>query len=434
MEPTQDPAARTPVPAEQPPSPRIEVTAAHPSLTVVLPSLNRCEKLAEVITGLDRQNFPPEQFETVVVLDGSTDGSADMVRSRTTNFELRLIEQENRGLASARNRGAREASEPVVVFIDDDTIPDPDLLAVHAQAHRDATSDHLALGYYPPVVEDGTLWGHVVRSWWSDHFRRKAEQDHHWTYIDFAGGNASFPVPLFQSFGGFDEDFRGRREDWELAVRLLDAGVRFAYYPAAKALHYLDTNFATALRHERQQARDDVLIATKHPQMKIQLPLAGYVHWFPDTSESLARRGPARAAILEHLRLRQRWRRLVDRLLANAYALGLEDAFPSREGFLGFMASTWEEPVDVARVALDGSLPVELPAGTTPVELAAEYGGISLGWLHPVEPGHQWEWEAVAHHIGFSLGENIRRVVLTDRIAGDNEPLAEPVRSEVGGR
>jgi GT2 family glycosyltransferase len=424
-----------PSPAEQPPSPRIEVTADHPSLSVVLPSLNRREKLAEVLTGLDRQNFPPEQFETVVVLDGSTDGSSEMVRSRTTGFELRLIEQENRGLASARNRGASEATKAVVVFIDDDTIPDPDWLTVHARAHRDATADHLALGYYPPVVEDGTLWGHVVRSWWEDHFRRKAEPDHRWTYIDFAGGNASFPAPLFQSFGGFDEAFRGRREDWELAVRLLDAGVRFAYYPDAKALHYLDTNFATALRHERQQAGDDVLIATKHPQMKSQLPLAGYVHWFPEASESLARTGPVRAATLERLRFRGRWRRLVDRLLTNSYALGLEDAFPSREGFLGFMASTWEEPVDVARVALDGSLPVELPAGTTPVELAAEYGGTSLGRLHPVEPGHQWEWEAVAQRVGSSLGDSIRRVVLSDRLAAHDEPkLVEPVTPKAAER
>ena len=317
-----------PSPAEQPPSPRIEVTAAHPSLTVVLPSLNRCEKLAEVITGLDRQNFPPEQFETVVVLDGSTDGSADMVRSRTTNFELRLIEQENRGLASARNRGAREASEPVVVFIDDDTIPDPDLLAVHAQAHRDATSDHLALGYYPPVVEDGTLWGHVVRSWWRT---TSAERRSRITTGRTSTSPAAMPpspVPLFQSFGGFDEDFRGRREDWELAVRLLDAGVRFAYYPDAKARHYLDTDFATALRHERQQARDDVLIATKHPQMKSQLPLAGYVHWFPDTSESLVARGRRGPRCSSTYGSASRWRRLVDRLLTNSYALGLEDAFP----------------------------------------------------------------------------------------------------------
>jgi GT2 family glycosyltransferase len=403
-------------------SPRIEIIPAHPSMTVVLPSLNRREKLAEVLTGLEQQQFPAERFETVVVLDGSTDGSAEMVRSRETTMRLRLVEQENRGLASARNRGAWEAAEPVVVFIDDDTVPEPQWLSVHADAHRQSPDQHLALGYYPPVLHDAGLWGLVVRSWWEDHFRRKLEPGHRWTYIDFAGGNASFPLELFRSFGGFDEDFRGRREDWELAVRLLDAGVRFAYYPEARASHYLDTNLATALRHERQQARDDVLIATKHPQMKSQLPLAGFVHWFPETSESLGRRGLRRARMLEHLRLRRRWRRLVDRLLTNGYALGIEDSFPSREQFLEFMASTWDEPVEVAHVSLDGSMPVDLPVGTRPSELAPTFGRSSLGRLVPVEPGHQWEWEIVADRVLHRLGEDARNVALSDWLDRHEEP------------
>ena len=394
-------------------SPRIEVTAAHPSMSVVLPSYNRREKLAKVLDGLEQQAFPTDRFETVVVLDGSTDGSAEMIRSRETRLRLRLVEQQNRGIAAARNRGVLEAGHAVVAFIDDDIVPEPQWLAVHAQAHRDATSDHVALGYYPPMIRDASLWGQLVRSWWEEHFRRKAEPNHHWTYVDFDGGNASLPLQLFRAFGGFDEDFRIRREDWELGVRMLDAGARFAYYPTAKSLHYLDTSLATALRHERQQARADVLIATKHPQMKSQLPLAGYVHWFPETSESFNRRGLRRARMLERLGTRPRWRRLVDRLLTNSYALGIEDAFASREQFLGFMASTWQEWIDTVPVDLDGADAVQLPTGTAPVELVPEYSGSALGRLAPVEPGHQWDWEAVAHRVRGKLGEDARRATLS---------------------
>ena len=72
-------------------------------VSVVIPTHNRLEVLAEVIQALEFQDRPPS-FEVVVVDDGSTDGTADWLRSRAFNVPLRVLTQENRGPAAARGR------------------------------------------------------------------------------------------------------------------------------------------------------------------------------------------------------------------------------------------------------------------------------------------------------------------------------------------
>ena len=219
--------------------PRLAVLGADaPALSVAVASYNRREQLREVLVALGEQSYPSERYEVVLVVDGSTDGSAEMARSLELPYRLRVVEQENRGLAATRNRGAHEAAHPVVVFLDDDIVPEPAFLAEHARAHQSSPDDHVALGAYPAVVTDPSLWGFCVRAWWSDHFRRKAHPQHQWTFADFCDGNASLPRQLLLAAGGYDEEFRGGcRQDWELAIRLLERGVRFEYQPSARGRH-----------------------------------------------------------------------------------------------------------------------------------------------------------------------------------------------------
>jgi GT2 family glycosyltransferase len=387
------------------------VLAQPPTLSVVLPSRNRCAKLGQVLEGLCAQEYGPDVVETVVILDGSEDDSAEYVRAAETPFSLRLIQQENRGLAATRNRGARESQGDVIVFLDDDTVPRSDFLAAHAAAHADSAVDRLVLGYYPPVPSSDTLWAQVLRTWWEDHFRRKAEPGHLWTYVDFAGGNSSFTRRLFVGTGGFDEAFRGRREDWEYAVRLLERGVPFAYQPGAVAFHFFDTSLETGLRHERQHARDDVLIGLKHPGVRSQLPLAALSDHRPSGSERLEAEGQRRARLYEAIGLRPRWRSLVHELLANAYALGLHDALPTEAAYLDFFAPIWRNGVRRTRVDLAAPRAFATPEGLGSIELEVAQGEF-LGSVVPIDPGGQWEWAAVADRLADRLSSPARRAEL----------------------
>ena len=419
----------------------MEIDAADPPLSVVVPSHNRRDHLQRMLQLLAEQTYPADRFEVSVVLDGSTDDSADMLRSLEMPYTLRVIEHDRpRGAAASRNAGARAATNPIVVMLDDDIAAEPPLLAGHASAHRSAKHEHVALGYYPAAISEPTLWALSVRAWWEDHFRRKSEPGHVWTFPDFVSGNTSLPRALFFSVGGFDEIFEGRgREDWELGLRLLERGVRLAYYPTLRGWHHLDTSFDTALRHSRRDAHLDVQLACKHPRAKAHLPLAAvaralgegrsprallaYRH--PEATEHAARMALPLLAALEALRLRGRWHALAQALRRHAYVLGLTDVLSTPEEFLTFVAPIWRESVEAISVSLDRFDPIAVGPGGGSIELALTYGDTSLARLVALDPTGQWDWDDITARVS-DLADVIRPAVLRTTMNGGGTTADQP--------
>ncbi len=411
-------------------SPDMELVREHPPLSVAIASYDRREKLARALGALARQSLPARSFEVIVVLDGSTDGSAERVRSLELPYRVTVLEQENRGLAASRNRGARNASHPVVVFLDDDVVADPGLLAEHARAHAEAPAPHLVLGAYPPVIRDREPWSLFLRAWWEDHFRRKGEAEHVWSFVDFCDGNCSMPRTLFHETSGWDEDFRGgRRQDWEYAIRLFSRGVRFAFHPKASGAHHLDTRFATALRNRRAEGRWDVLLASKHPRAIPELPVAKFARRRAPWREPWPRAAFPLLGVLRRLALRRRWLHLANRLLRNAYKLGLEDALP-RERLLELVGP---EPVRRAGVpvSLGEEGPLLLPPGAASLELDVEHAGTTLGRILPVDPEGQWDWAALTERVARELADPFRNA---GRAAHGVATSASPARERAAAR
>src|SRR5580698_4513306 len=106
-----------------------------PRFTVVVPTYQRCEVVTANIVALAGQEFTGH-FEVVVVVDGSTDGSAEALRALRVHFPLTVIEQPNQGASKARNRGAQAARGEILLFLDDDMEGDPHLLTEHDRSHR----------------------------------------------------------------------------------------------------------------------------------------------------------------------------------------------------------------------------------------------------------------------------------------------------------
>ena len=385
------------------------VEPADPPLSVAVASYNRRESLAAVLEALGRQNYPNDRFEVVVVLDGSSDGSAERVRGLELPYSLRLLEQENRGLSATRNRGVAEAANPVVLFLDDDIVPESSYVAEHAAAHRRSRDGHVALGYCAPVIVGHDYRSLALRGWWDDFFQRKAEPAHQWTFFDFSDGTASMPRSMFLESGGFDEQFR-RGQDWDLGLRLLELGVRFGYYPAAKCSHHVDASVTTALRVARETARADVGLATKHPHVKGRLTVASYArggdvarrqlfaHRYASAGDRLAPILVGGLHALEAMKLAPAWGRLFRVLWTQAYVAGLKDALPSLEEFRAFLGST-AGPVDALQVTLDHPSPLQLPSRQAPVDVSVAWRGLSIARVPAVASGAQWSWDALAARV-----------------------------------
>ncbi|MBA2751911.1 MAG: glycosyltransferase family 2 protein, partial [Actinobacteria bacterium] len=106
-------------------------------ITVVSPTHQRAGRLVRLLAALEVQEHPPDRFEVVVVDDGSTDHTADVLRRAVERgaMDLRTLRVErNQGPAPARNLGWRTASAPLVAFIDDDCTPDPRWLGAMIRA------------------------------------------------------------------------------------------------------------------------------------------------------------------------------------------------------------------------------------------------------------------------------------------------------------
>ena len=435
--------ARGELEAAEPPAtsaPRV-VQPDDPPLSVAIASYNRRERLAQVLTALGTQSYPADRYEVVVILDGSTDGSAERARALDLPYELRLVEQENRGLAASRNRGWHESEAPVVVFLDDDIVPERDFVAAHASAHRDPATPSVALGTCPPADLGQDLISLRMRHWWTDYYRRRSLPDHQWTYADFGDGNVSFRREVLLESGGWDEQFARetvRRQDWEFGIRLLRSGVHFIDCPDARGLHHFDPSFATALRNRRVEGRSDVLLATKHPQVRGHLFLVTVLRMAaasrrsslrltarsPRAASLLLRPAPPVARLFELAHMRSLAWRAMPKLLANSYLAGVRDVLPTREQFRDFVAPIRDgEAVERAPLHLDREGTFELPTPAGAVELELMYRESTLARVEALEPEMHWDWDALEERV-------VREALGPYRAAAEAGEVSEP--SSVG--
>ena len=99
--------------------------AEYPLVTAIIPAFNAERFVVDAVSSVLAQSYP--SLECVVVNDGSTDRTSELVRS--FGPKVRLVEQPNRGVASARNQGIAEAAGDLVAFLDADDIWAPDKIA-----------------------------------------------------------------------------------------------------------------------------------------------------------------------------------------------------------------------------------------------------------------------------------------------------------------
>jgi glycosyltransferase involved in cell wall biosynthesis/peptidoglycan/xylan/chitin deacetylase (PgdA/CDA1 family) len=240
--------------------------------SIVIPTHQRREIVQRTLRAVSNQEH--DDFEVIVVIDGSTDGTADALRKLNVPFPLTVLEQPTRGAAAARNAGAAAASGEVLLFLDDDMEAHPALLTEHDRSLRRGAE--LVLGDLPLHPDSpANVLSAGVESWARSRRERLAADPNRVPLEDLLTGQMSIPRQTFERIGGFDADFtRGGLfggEDLDFGYRVLKAGCGVEFNPGAVSYQYFDVDPGDFLRREYQAGRSAQELALKHPERAAEL-------------------------------------------------------------------------------------------------------------------------------------------------------------------
>lgn len=239
--------------------------------SVVIPTYNRAPILARTLRALPADNADFTDYEVIVVDDGSTDGTADVVHQMQESFPVALhyLRQPNRKQGAARNLGARQAAGDYLIFLGDDTIPASDFLREHARSHLDRDCRHVVIGYTRwaedfPVTR---FMEYIGEQGWQFGFSL-IENPEDLPFNFFYTSNVSLARAFFWEGGGFDEGFQEYGwEDIELSLRLKKQGMRLTYNPRAVAYHHHPTSLCSFIQRQRKVGCSAWNFYQRHPEM-----------------------------------------------------------------------------------------------------------------------------------------------------------------------
>jgi glycosyltransferase involved in cell wall biosynthesis len=206
-------------------------------IAVIIPTYNAAPFIRNAIGSVVEQTA--SDWELIVIDDGSTDRTAEIVSHYLSDPRVRYVRQDNRGPSAARNHGVRLTSAKYVAFLDADDALAPNALAVlRSKLNQDfeigwATSDVVWVSgvdvnaphrQLKPAAIPVDLYYGILRD--------EIENN--------IGRALFFRREALLSAGLFDEQLQLRsREDWELNIRMIHAGIRFVYIPEPLYLHHV---------------------------------------------------------------------------------------------------------------------------------------------------------------------------------------------------
>ncbi len=194
-----------------------------PEVSVIIAVKDEKDTIRRTLEALDRQTFPKDHFEVVIVDGGSTDGTLELVRSFSGRMRVHLSSGIPRsGPSDARNAGIGLAKGEIIAFTDADCIP------------ADNWLENLIRDFKNPKV--GGSAGELRFVDLGNHLSRLEDLFAIDTYHGFITSNIAYRKEVLQKAKGFDLSLKCA-EDFDLYLRVLDMGYEMTFNPTATIYH-----------------------------------------------------------------------------------------------------------------------------------------------------------------------------------------------------
>lgn len=239
-----------------------------PYISVIIPTYNRKEMLKKCLKSVLSVNYPKYRYEVIVIDDGSTDGTYEFLMEVAKEHQnLRILRQENRGPAAARNLGIRNAKGEILFFTDDDCVVPKDWIKIFLEVFEE----------YPEIAGVGGYLEAPNEILKSNIFARYESLMSEILYKPrstgfYIGGvetpcvvtnNCAYKKEVLKEVGGFDENFSvAAGEDADLKLRICLKGYKLAYVPI-KVEHYHEYTFNRFIKQTITRKRGDIYFMQK---------------------------------------------------------------------------------------------------------------------------------------------------------------------------
>lgn len=227
------------------------------NVSVIIPAYNAETVIGQCIDALLQQTISMDEYEIIVVDDGSKDGTAEIVKSYNN---VGLIQQANRGPACARNEGAKSASGEIIIFLDADCEPTPNWLR---EMLTPFGQDDVVAAKGAYRTKQNSLMARSVQVEFEYKYHRLAKGK----YIDFVDSySAAFRKTVFDEVGGFDTSFPAAcAEDADLSFRLAQKGLKMVFNPDAIVYHIHPSTLYDYLKRKYRYSYWRALVTKRYP-------------------------------------------------------------------------------------------------------------------------------------------------------------------------
>lgn len=219
-------------------------------------------KLIRALKSVEKIDCPIEQYEVIVVDDGSTDQTATYIRElkQRTKINLIYISQNNQGPAAARNNGIKQAQGDYIFIVDSDCIVDSNVLKHYLRHFPDDKLGGVGGNVLPDNKSLVSEFLDYTSVW------RPGYVNGEISYLITA--NAFFLRRAIQEAGYFDEDFnRPGGEEPELCYRIRKQGYHFRYDNNAAVIHSHRTSISDMVKMFFIHGKGNCVFVKKHPDV-----------------------------------------------------------------------------------------------------------------------------------------------------------------------